>query len=185
MALAIVGCTEPPRVHARLESAPGVRRGTPVTFRGVTVGRVTEIEFPAGAVRLTMTLDQKDLRLFRGDSVRVRSLGALRDPVMEIVPGLPSTDTLRSGGSLESASPDSLVRLPRAIVDAMLASLARQSGASSPTPSPPVRAVAPEGDSAPRDSAGRDPRRPTPADSARRPPAAAETSEARRARKDP
>lgn len=143
LAIAVLHLRAPrgPVIYAELHSAPGLREGAAVSFRGIAVGRVSHIGFIPGGLRVTITLDRDDVPLLRDDSVRVRPNGVLGDIALEIVPGPGGADAAAPGVVLHEASPDAAMMRRQAVGEALLRRMAHDvapnGAADSLTKAPP------------------------------------------------
>lgn len=99
-----------PVIYAQLGTAPGLREGAVVSFRGIAVGHVTHLAFEPNALRLTLSLERADVPVSAGDAVRVRATGLLGDAGVEIVPAANPGPPLADGGTLHEVDPDALRR---------------------------------------------------------------------------
>ena len=117
-----------PVLYAELRTAPDLRDGARVSFRGVNVGAVTHIGFIPNAVRVTIALHRSDVPLRQGDSVRVRHNGALADPELELVPTTRPGFAVRTGDVLPEAAPDPASLRRMAIETAWLERIAHATG---------------------------------------------------------
>ena len=96
-------------VHVVVPTAPGVRDGTPVTYRGVTVGQVSRIAFVDSGVVLELAIDDvREVPLRRGDTLRTAANGLFGEQVVRIVPGVRSAPLLRAGDTLRGAPVDAV-----------------------------------------------------------------------------
>jgi ABC-type transporter Mla subunit MlaD len=89
------------REHALLlASAPGLREGGPVTYRGLDVGRIRTITLTNTGVLVTFGLERTDLVLRAADSARLATQGLLGDKVVDILPGDHRAGALPPGAML-------------------------------------------------------------------------------------
>lgn len=95
---------------AILPSANGLRVGGGVQIAGQLSGTVQSIEFlpvdndTTRNLRVTVQIDEAVQEQVRGDSrARLRTLGLLGDKIIDITPGTPRFDVLRSGDTLQLA----------------------------------------------------------------------------------
>ena len=95
-----------PVFYAELRTASGLRDGAAVSFRGVPVGRVTDLAVATNAVRVTIALNRSDVPLYRGDGARVRRAGMLGEVEVELVPTPTPGPALRGGELLPEVAPD-------------------------------------------------------------------------------
>lgn len=73
-------------VRIRMPDAHGIIVGSDVVFRGVKVGRVTEIDVEEGGVNVTLVITESDVHVTSQDGLRVLAplAGASR---IEVIPG--------------------------------------------------------------------------------------------------
>jgi MlaD protein len=87
MSCIIVSCYQPRwDLQVRFTRLPGLRVGASVTYRGVIVGTVKEIEVDRQGILVTLTLPSK-LSLRRADKIEVSVQGLLGDKMIEVKPG--------------------------------------------------------------------------------------------------
>jgi ABC-type transporter Mla subunit MlaD len=110
-------------VHVIAEQAPGLKRSSRVQFRGVDIGLVKEVYFTPGGVRIDLLIDRNDVPIRTQDTVRIKSVGAFGEQVVDIQPGVQTAPLIAHGATLPKAQPDSTVTLPvevwRSIVRAL------------------------------------------------------------------
>ncbi|MFL5846588.1 MAG: MlaD family protein [Solirubrobacteraceae bacterium] len=97
-------------ITALVRSANQLRGGAPVRVAGVDVGKVTGIDAgPNQTTALRLEIDKRALPLHRDATVRIRPRLFLEGGFyVELAPGTPASDELRSGGTLpvsQSAGP--------------------------------------------------------------------------------
>jgi ABC-type transporter Mla subunit MlaD len=109
-----------PVIYAQLATAPGIREGAPVSFRGIVVGQVSRIAFVPGGVRLTLALNRRDVPLRQGDGVRMKPNGLLGDMALVIVPGPATALEAKDGAVLHEVPPDAESLRQQAIGEALL-----------------------------------------------------------------
>lgn len=109
-----------PTIYAELSTAPGLREGAAVTYRGIAVGSVTRIAFVPGGVLLTIALNRSDVPLREADRVRVRPNGLLGDMALVIVPGPAAAPEAKPGARLHEAAPDAESVRQQAVGEALL-----------------------------------------------------------------
>ena len=128
--LALAACRDSTRtIVAELERAPGVREGSEVSYLGVAIGKVQEIAFDRGRVRLTLAIERRNVPLRTSDRARVLNTSFFGDQGIDIVPG-PATAPLLSGDAvLQPMPPDSLAEARRAVAEAVAAQIGEQVGA--------------------------------------------------------
>jgi MlaD protein len=107
-------------VHVIAEQAPGLKKSSRVQYRGVDVGRVKQVYFTPGGVRIDLLLERDDVPIRGQDTVRIMSVGAFGTQVVDIQPGPQTAPLIARGATLPKVQPESTVSLPvsmwRAIV---------------------------------------------------------------------
>jgi ABC-type transporter Mla subunit MlaD len=142
-------------VHVIAEQAPGLKKSARVQYRGVDVGLVKQVYFTPGGVRIDLLLERNDVPLRTQDTVRIRSIGAFGEQVVDIQPGVQTAPLLVRGATLPKAQPDTTVSLPigvwRSVVqtlglqaDSTLDTLSRDTVLIAPHRSTPANAPAPK-----------------------------------------
>jgi len=108
-------------VSVILPQATDVTPESRVTYRGLEVGRVSEMRIVDGGIEVVMAITRDDLRLRKGDLVRTY-FPALFSKVsnVEIVPG-PSDAALLLPGEKLTAAPPSRTVLAKDLVEALRA----------------------------------------------------------------
>jgi ABC-type transporter Mla subunit MlaD len=140
-------------VHVIAEQAPGLKKSARVQFRGVDVGLVKQVYFTPSGVRIDLLLERQDVPIRTQDTVRIRSVGAFGEQVVDIQPGVQTAPLIARGATLPKAQPDSTVSLPigvwRSIVqtlsfqaDSLHDTTSRDTVLIGPTPKPPKPAPA-------------------------------------------
>lgn len=99
-------------IHVIAEQAPGLRKSARVLYRGVDVGLVKQVYFTPGGVRIDLLMERNDVPIRTRDTVRITSVGAFGEQVVDIQPGVQTAPLIRSGATLPKATPDSTVSLP-------------------------------------------------------------------------
>jgi ABC-type transporter Mla subunit MlaD len=99
-------------VHVIAEQAPGLKKSARVQFRGVDVGRVKQVYFTPGGVRIDLLLERDDVPIRAQDTVRIVSAGAFGAQVVDIQPGVQTAPLIARGATLPKAQPESTVSLP-------------------------------------------------------------------------
>jgi ABC-type transporter Mla subunit MlaD len=127
-------------VHVIAEQAPGLKRGARVQYRGVDVGLVKEVYFTPGGVRIDAIIERNDVPIRMQDTVRITSVGAFGEQVIDIQPGVQTAPLIARGATLPKVRPESTVSLPvgvwRSIVKTLglTDSAAKDSGMASRKP---------------------------------------------------
>jgi ABC-type transporter Mla subunit MlaD len=112
-------------LYTELRTAPGLRNGAAVSFRGIPVGEVTDVAIAPNAVRLTIALNRADVPLREGDGARVRRDGVLGAAELELVPTTKPGPALTSGALLPEVPPDPVSVRREAAADAWLQAIGR------------------------------------------------------------
>jgi ABC-type transporter Mla subunit MlaD len=99
-------------VHVIAEQAPGLKKSARVQYRGVDVGLVKQVYFTPGGVRIDLLLLRNDVPIRAQDTVRITSVGAFGEQVVDIQPGLQTAPLIARGATLPKAQQDSTVSLP-------------------------------------------------------------------------
>jgi len=101
---------------AHFETADGVVEGTPVTIRGISVGRVEDVNLGTAdeGVRVRMRI-QKDVQLREGTTASVTGLSAL-DDVRIVLQRRPGGDPLSSGAQIPTSSQNTIGQLRKRAV---------------------------------------------------------------------
>src|SRR3981081_3843211 len=87
-------------VHVIAEQAPGLKKSAPVQFRGVEVGLVKEVYFTPSGVRIDVLIQRPDVPIRSQDTVRITSVGAFGQQVVDITPGGQTPPLLARGSTL-------------------------------------------------------------------------------------
>lgn len=99
-------------VHVIAEQAPGLKRTARVQYRGVDVGLVREVYFTPGGVRIDLLIQRDDVPIRVKDTVRIASVGAFGEQVVDIQPGDQTAALIAPGATLPKVQPESTVSLP-------------------------------------------------------------------------
>jgi ABC-type transporter Mla subunit MlaD len=128
-------------VHVIAEQAPGLKKSAPVQFRGVEVGMVKEVYFTPGGVRIDLLIQRPDVPIRTQDTVRITSVGAFGQQVVDITPGVQTAPLIARGATLPKVQPESTVSLPAGVWRAIVQRLGFKAAdsttidsARSPTP---------------------------------------------------
>ena len=107
-------CAKEPEsvVHVIAEQAHGLKRNAPVHYRGVPVGQVKEVYFTPSGVRIDLLIERADVPIRTQDTVRIASLGAFGQQVVDIVPGVQTAPLIPRNATLPKVSRDTTVALP-------------------------------------------------------------------------
>ena len=110
----LVGCTQRPEniVHVIAEQAPGLKKNARVQYRGVDVGRVKQVYFTPGGVRIDLLLERDDAPIRSQDTVRIVSVGACGAQVVDIKPGPQTAPLIARRATLPKVQPESTISLP-------------------------------------------------------------------------
>jgi ABC-type transporter Mla subunit MlaD len=114
LAATLAGCAAEHEnvVHVIAEQAPGLKRSARVQYRGVDVGLVKEVYFTNGGVRIDLLLQRNDVPIRTQDTVRITSVGAFGEQVVDIQPGVQTAPLIARGATLPNVQPESTVSLP-------------------------------------------------------------------------
>jgi ABC-type transporter Mla subunit MlaD len=114
LAAVLVACAKEHEniVHVIAEQAPGLKKSARVQYRGVDVGLVKEVYFTPGGVRIDLLLERNDVPVRTRDTVRITSVGAFGQQVVDIQPGDQTAALIRRGATLPNVQPDTTVSLP-------------------------------------------------------------------------
>jgi len=111
----VLGCAQKREniVHVIAEQAPGLKKAARVQYRGVDVGRVKQVYFTPGGVRIDLLLERDDVPIRTQDTVRLVSVGAFGSQVVDIQPGSQTAPLIARGSTLSTkAQPESTVSVP-------------------------------------------------------------------------
>ena len=113
-ALLTVGCAKEHEriIHVIAEQATGLKAAARVQFRGVDVGLVREVYFTPGGVRIDIVIERPDVPIRMQDTVRIATVGAFGEQVVDIQPGVQTAALISPGSTLPKAQPESTVSLP-------------------------------------------------------------------------
>ena len=110
-------------VHVIAEQAPGLKRAARVQYRGVDVGLVKEVYFTPGGVRIDLLIERGDVPIRVKDTVRITSVGAFGEQVVDIQPGVQTAPLIAEGATLPRVQPESTVSLPVGVWRSIVKSL--------------------------------------------------------------
>lgn len=99
-------------VHVIAEQAHGLKRSARVQYRGADVGLVKQVYFTPGGVRIDLLIQRNDVPIRAQDTVRITSVGAFAEQIVDIQPGAQTAPLIARGATLPSVQPDSSVSLP-------------------------------------------------------------------------
>lgn len=99
-------------VHVIAEQAHGLKRSAPVLYRGVTVGLVKQVYFTPGGVRIDLLIERPDVPIRTQDTVRIKSVGAFGQQVVDIQPGVQTAPLIPRNATLPRVQIDTTVSLP-------------------------------------------------------------------------
>jgi ABC-type transporter Mla subunit MlaD len=114
LALALAGCAREHEniVHVIAEQAPGLKKSARVQYRGIEVGLVKQVYFTPGGVRIDLLIERGDVPIRTQDTVRITSVGAFGEQVVDIRPGVQTAPLIARGATLPKVLPESTVSLP-------------------------------------------------------------------------
>lgn len=110
-------------VHVIAEQAPGLKKSARVQYRGIEVGHVKQVYFTPGGVRIDLLIDRGDVPIRTQDTVRITSVGAFGEQVVDIAPGVQSAPLIARGATLPKVQPESTVALPVGVWRSIVKSL--------------------------------------------------------------
>ncbi len=110
-------------VHVIAEQAPGLKKSARVQYRGIEVGWVKQVYFTPGGVRIDLHIDRKDVPIRSRDTVRITSVGAFGEQVVDIHPGPQTAPLLAHDATLPKVQAESTVSLPVGVWRNVVASL--------------------------------------------------------------
>ena len=113
-------------VHVIADEAPGLKQSARVQFRGVDVGLVKQLYFTPGGVRIDLLIERTDVPIRAQDTVRITSVGAFGEQVVNITPGVQSAPLIARDATLPSVQQDSTVTLPVGVWRAVVRTLGFQ-----------------------------------------------------------
>lgn len=95
--VAVAGCAPDSGhvIHVIAEQAPGLRTNARVQYLGADVGRVREVYFTSGGVRIDLAID-RDVPIRQRDVVRLMSTSAFGPQTVAIEPGDPQAPLMRA-----------------------------------------------------------------------------------------
>jgi ABC-type transporter Mla subunit MlaD len=99
-------------VHVIAEQAHGLKKSARVQYRGADVGIVKQVYFTPGGVRIDLLLQRNDVPIRTQDTVRITSVGAFGEQVVDIQPGVQTAPLIARGATLPNVKPDTTVSLP-------------------------------------------------------------------------
>lgn len=97
-------------VHVIAEQAPGLKKAARVQYRGVDVGFVKQVYFTPGGVRIDALIERGDVPIRTQDTVRLTSVGAFGEQVVDIRSGPLTAPLIARGATLPSVKPDSTAK---------------------------------------------------------------------------
>jgi phospholipid/cholesterol/gamma-HCH transport system substrate-binding protein len=107
--------TRPKNVHVELTSTGGLFEGSAVTYRGVTVGKITHIGFTADGVEATARLTTTR-RVPSDTRAVVRSLSPVGEQYLDLQPPDDKGPWLEDGSTIEASSTDVPVTLAHTVI---------------------------------------------------------------------
>ena len=99
-------------VHVIAEQAHGLKKSARVQYRGTDIGLVKQVYFTPGGVRIDLLVERNDVPIRTQDTVRITSVGAFGEQVVDIQPGVQTAPLIARGATLPKVQPDSTVSLP-------------------------------------------------------------------------
>jgi len=111
-------------IHVIAEQAHGLKRNAPVHFRGVPVGLVKEVYFTPGGVRIDLLIERPDVPIRMQDTVRITSLGAFGQQIVDIHAGVQTAPLMPSNATVAETQADSTISLPIGVWRTLVTKLA-------------------------------------------------------------
>ena len=99
-------------VHVIAEQAPGLKKSARVQYRGVDVGYVKQVYFTPGGVRIDALIERGDVPIRTRDTVRIASIGAFGEQVVDIRSGALDAPLIARGATMPAVKPESTVTMP-------------------------------------------------------------------------
>jgi ABC-type transporter Mla subunit MlaD len=99
-------------VHVIAEQANGLKKAARVQYRGADVGLVKQVYFTPGGVRIDLLIERDDVPIRTQDTVRITSVGAFGEQVVDIQPGNQGAPLIARGATLSKVKPDTTVSVP-------------------------------------------------------------------------
>ncbi len=142
----VLGCAKEHEnlVHVIAEQAPGLKKNARVQFRGVDVGYVKQVYFTPGGVRIDLQIERSDAPIRTRDTVRITSVGAFGEQVVDIRPGVQSAPLIPHGATLPTVKPDSTVSLPVEVWRSIVQKLGIQSDSTADSAAQAARKSGPK-----------------------------------------
>lgn len=107
---------KPVKVGVTLPGSGGLYKGSEVTYRGVRVGRVTDMSLSGGGVRATVRLDSS-AQIPVDARPKVRSLSPVGEQYIDFQPGTSSGPYLANGAVVHGTSEDLPTQLATAAIN--------------------------------------------------------------------
>ena len=92
-------------VHVIAEQAHGLKKSARVQYRGIEVGFVKQVYFTPSGVRIDLLLTRDDVPIRTQDTVRITTVGAFGEQVVDIQPGVQTAPLITRGATLPQAKP--------------------------------------------------------------------------------
>ena len=99
-------------VHVIAEQAHGLKKSARVQYRGTDIGLVKQVYFTPGGVRIDLLLVRNDVPIRSQDTVRIKSIGAFGEQIVDIQPGVQTAPLIARGATLPKAQVDTTVSVP-------------------------------------------------------------------------
>lgn len=97
------------QLRVEFPDASGMQPGTPVRYRGVKVGRVTNIKPTSNLVEVQLEIDSSDLVIPRDVMIRSIQSGLLSDNFVDIIPKSPLLEEMKEVNPLSSDCPETVI----------------------------------------------------------------------------
>lgn len=94
------------KLHAHFDQVQGLAEGSVVSFSGINIGNVAEINIvpEQNLIDVVLSVDKKFMpRVTEGSLVEIRTQGALGDKFVFVIPGDPKAKPLQDGSLIEVA----------------------------------------------------------------------------------
>ena len=97
------------QVRVKFPNATGMQPGTPVRYRGVRVGQVTDIKPTSNLVEVRLEITSSDLVIPRDVLVRSSQTGLLSENFVDIIPKVPLSEDVKDINPLSSDCPETVI----------------------------------------------------------------------------
>ncbi|WP_413161310.1 MlaD family protein [Capilliphycus salinus ALCB114379] len=97
------------QIRVEFPDATGMQPGTPVRYRGVKVGQVSNIKPTSNLVEVQLDITSSDLVIPRDVVVRSSQTGLLSENFVDIVPRTPVSEEMKAFNPLSSDCPETII----------------------------------------------------------------------------